>query len=414
MAPDGEGLRRGKASSQAICRPQNPTMLESRHVAARNMLSEYSNCVSPVLRFQSSRRISPRGAHFSALARFARRASPKVSMLALAFLSQMAIAQQPKKVSIVLTKDWTPTGVRLVEGQTFTVRASGDLNWFTPNRRRHWRGCPVTNKCHTTPEGQSCPYAGFLAQGLACWSLIGRIDDGPAFKVGSSLENFPAPSSGELSLGVNDNNYWDNTGTWTAEVTTCPTLPTPGDVVVYFGPGGAIVHVAVIAPDGVQKNPNGPATVVKVISKWGDWGVYGHDPDDTLHYGKEWAVYHTARGSNRLRELANGQYETDKQDPISLVRPDDSRVTETEVKEILDHSCPGLYERLDRHPEFPPQEWPLFDCRGYVFADGKVRINQVGDDWNTYGVADQVIEVLHDNLYCPVPAKHTGGHTCSK
>jgi hypothetical protein len=51
--------------------------------------------------------------------------------------------------------------------------------------------------------------------------LIGKVgSDGQPFQVGSSLKNFPAPSSGELFLGVNDNpsDYFDNTGEWIAFV----------------------------------------------------------------------------------------------------------------------------------------------------------------------------------------------------
>jgi hypothetical protein len=123
-----------------------------------------------------------------------------------------------QRLQIVLTQPWTDTGMEIVKGQIITVTASGDMNWFTP--QPGWPGCPVPGKCVSKPDGTSCPYSGFLAQGLACWSLIGKIGDGTAFKVGSLLKDFPAPASGELFLGVNDNNYADNSGKWEAEITT--------------------------------------------------------------------------------------------------------------------------------------------------------------------------------------------------
>ena len=63
---------------------------------------------------------------------------------------------------------------------------------------------------------------------MPCWSLIGRVGNGPIFPVGTSLQNFTAPSAGELYLGVNDtpNDYFDNTGEWQAEITTSvPCVP---------------------------------------------------------------------------------------------------------------------------------------------------------------------------------------------
>jgi hypothetical protein len=118
-------------------------------------------------------------------------------------------------VNIVLTQEWTGTNLYLLKGQSFTVTASGNMNWYT--------GSTCTT-CMSTPAGGDCSQdntSGFSFPGLQCWSLIGMIRGGAVFEVGDSYSGV-ADSSGELYLGVNDNNYPDNTGSWVAVVKTTP------------------------------------------------------------------------------------------------------------------------------------------------------------------------------------------------
>lgn len=128
----------------------------------------------------------------------------------------LACAQQSATVNIVLTQVWTDTGLQVTSGETITVTASGTLNWLP--------GCSVLGGCTTTPNGDpwsTCQTFSppFPAPGLACWSVIGKIgQNGTPFQVGTSLTNFPAPASGELFLGVNDNYPPDNIGSWIAKV----------------------------------------------------------------------------------------------------------------------------------------------------------------------------------------------------
>jgi TPR repeat protein len=129
-------------------------------------------------------------------------------------------AQLRKSIKVILNEPWTDTGMKVGKGAPLTVSASGVMNWFTG-------GCPGTpSNCTVTPDGRPWSVCesfggGLIARGLNCWSLIGRIGDGPVFQVGSSLNHFTAASSGELFLGVNDavGAFADNTGEWNAEIT---------------------------------------------------------------------------------------------------------------------------------------------------------------------------------------------------
>ncbi len=121
-------------------------------------------------------------------------------------------AESSKTIDVVLTQPLTDTGLQVSAGQLINISASGTMNWYTGE---------CNNQCLSSPAGQACPYTGFYAQGLSCWSLIGQVGNGAPFEVGTSL-TFTPVSSGELYLGVNDNQYPDNTGQWTAVIrTTC-------------------------------------------------------------------------------------------------------------------------------------------------------------------------------------------------
>ena len=86
------------------------------------------------------------------------------------------------------------------------------MNWYTGS-------CGGT--CISTPDGLSvCPSAASSYQfpSLPCYSLVGQIGNGTPFLVGKSLKDYMSTSSGELYLGVNDDYYPDNTGSWTATI----------------------------------------------------------------------------------------------------------------------------------------------------------------------------------------------------
>ncbi|MGH8055584.1 MAG: cadherin-like domain-containing protein [Stenotrophomonas sp.] len=74
--------------------------------------------------------------------------------------------------------------------------------------------------CVATSDN-SIPPGPFLAPGLTCWALIGRVGNGSPFDVGTGI-NFSASGAGQLFLGVNDNFFGDNSGSWGATITVTP------------------------------------------------------------------------------------------------------------------------------------------------------------------------------------------------
>ncbi len=105
--------------------------------------------------------------------------------------------------------EWTSTGTDVHAGDEVGITASGQV---------YFAGQPEG------PDGdQSCtpsadhPGGQFPAPQLPCWSLIARIANGPPIEIGSS-RLVTVSSSGELYLGVNDDNPAGNSGTWIARI----------------------------------------------------------------------------------------------------------------------------------------------------------------------------------------------------
>jgi hypothetical protein len=119
---------------------------------------------------------------------------------------------------------FTDTGVALTLNQSFSITATGKAEWTltSPSTGPNGYRFSQSNGAHTCGYDQYHPYkvTSFLAPGLNCWSLVGRIGTtGPIFFVGTSL-TMPAPSSGELYLAFNDDYYPNNSGDFVAMITT--------------------------------------------------------------------------------------------------------------------------------------------------------------------------------------------------
>jgi hypothetical protein len=115
-------------------------------------------------------------------------------------------------VYVQANQPWTDTGVDLVIGSTVTITASGLIKVAGSDPGKSPDGAP----CGSPP--------GFPAPS-PCWSLIGEIENGIPFFVGSSIE-FTAEASGRFYLGVNDEDFGDNSGIWTATIiVTPPAIP---------------------------------------------------------------------------------------------------------------------------------------------------------------------------------------------
>ena len=112
--------------------------------------------------------------------------------------------------------EWTDTGITVQAGDRLTITAAGEIYVSAASANEGPGGNPACTP-YTTYPAQS---AQFPAPGLPCWSLIGRIGGGAPFEVGGSAQL--TATSGDLYLGVNDDSFTGNSGSWSATITVRP------------------------------------------------------------------------------------------------------------------------------------------------------------------------------------------------
>lgn len=130
--------------------------------------------------------------------------------------------QITKTIHVPGNQAWVPTGIYLGPSAAVTISAFGGVSMGAG-----WAPLPPSGKTQAyklLSQGNSAIRnicgGGFPAPEAPCWSLIGRIGDhGVPFYIGAST-TFRAQTVGQLFLGVNDNQLGDNSGLWTATVTT--------------------------------------------------------------------------------------------------------------------------------------------------------------------------------------------------
>ena len=125
--------------------------------------------------------------------------------------------------SVVPTQGWTATGVTLRAGTDVAIRASGHIRFGQqPIDRMAPAGLPRGPQC----EAVAGPGAQWVAPGLDCYALIGRIGSGEPFVIGNGA-SIDVVADGELMLAANDNNFADNSGAWSVAVSV-PRPSAPG------------------------------------------------------------------------------------------------------------------------------------------------------------------------------------------
>lgn len=98
---------------------------------------------------------------------------------------------------------WTDTGWIVRRGDRVSITATGTINFAQG-------GGDVTS----TPDGNfdfTGPRNRYPVPSVPVGALIGRIDNNPAFAVGHG-QTITMPASGRLFLGVNDDEFSDNSG----------------------------------------------------------------------------------------------------------------------------------------------------------------------------------------------------------
>jgi hypothetical protein len=106
----------------------------------------------------------------------------------------------PGAVSVAANQPWTDTGM--------TVK-KGDRVYFTSNGQ-----ITVGPGFVATPDGSGTAgaRAGLPVPAMPAGGLIARVDTGTPFPIGSNTQPIVMPANGRLYLGVNDDQFGDNSG----------------------------------------------------------------------------------------------------------------------------------------------------------------------------------------------------------
>jgi len=102
---------------------------------------------------------------------------------------------------------WTPTGITVRKGQTLTFNTTGEVQLSADG-----------NDKASAAGSTSGRYAQRAAMPRAlAGALIGKIGNGQPFGIGNQT-SIVAPASGQLFLGVNDDSFGDNQGSFQVTV----------------------------------------------------------------------------------------------------------------------------------------------------------------------------------------------------
>jgi hypothetical protein len=116
-------------------------------------------------------------------------------------------------VEVPANRAWTRTGVFIDPGSTVLIEATGLIEAVSSADPR-----PLFHR--VPPEGRAERQENKPQPTMRALAMLGRIGNGPVFEVGARTELASDPKqSGELQLGINDNNVADNTGSWSVQIT---------------------------------------------------------------------------------------------------------------------------------------------------------------------------------------------------
>ena len=104
---------------------------------------------------------------------------------------------------------WVNTGLKITAGQTVAIAASGIVNT--------WGGTEMSNSDANGQPPSICDHPQCAMLNMNYGTLVGRLDNGPRFRIGVSSE-FVASTTGQLYLAVNDWEYSDNIGSYSITV----------------------------------------------------------------------------------------------------------------------------------------------------------------------------------------------------
>lgn len=142
--------------------------------------------------------------------------SSEISRIALAPMASGAGAApttgstvpEGQGIAVPGNQQWTATGLTVRSGEVLTFQTTGEVRYTPdPNEVAGPAGSKAQHKIGGAPLPQD--FAG---------ALIARVGNGQPFAIGNQT-SVPMPASGQLFLGINDDNVSDNQGGFRVNIT---------------------------------------------------------------------------------------------------------------------------------------------------------------------------------------------------
>ena len=124
----------------------------------------------------------------------------------------LAMPQSASGVRVPANQPWTATGIHVSEGQTVNFNVQGEVQLSTSGDDR----ATAAGAAGGRRAADRAPLPSALAG-----ALVGRIGSGAPFGIGNQTV-VPMPATGELFLGVNDDEVGDNSGGFVVDVRPQP------------------------------------------------------------------------------------------------------------------------------------------------------------------------------------------------
>jgi hypothetical protein len=118
------------------------------------------------------------------------------------------VGPQTRTITVPSTNQWTPTGIRVNQGDHVQFQASGQIQ-LKPSDPKDV-AIPAGSLLHRYAPNSPMP-------NVTAGALLGRIDSGQPWGLGG-LTDVVMPGSGMLYLGINDDVLTDNSGEFTVKI----------------------------------------------------------------------------------------------------------------------------------------------------------------------------------------------------
>ncbi len=114
--------------------------------------------------------------------------------------------QGAQTINVPANQAWTGTGLQVNQGDQLTFRAAGRIHWG-----------PAANQI-VGPNGGRGISGNYPVPTAGVGALIGRVGNSQPFLIPMNGETVTMPASGQLYLGINDDNVSDNSGAFQVQI----------------------------------------------------------------------------------------------------------------------------------------------------------------------------------------------------